>query len=87
MIGEAFGDRLAQRRLVVDEQQMFLRFQPFSRCGGILTPPRSEVNDAVAAGTTAARFARSDNSSEPSDMRQHASARSLTGRRLKSNDD
>ena len=30
-VGELFGDRLAERRLVLDEQQMFRERQPLSR--------------------------------------------------------
>ncbi len=40
VIGEALGDRLAQRVLVVDDQQMFLAFRHLVRAGGILTPRR-----------------------------------------------
>ena len=54
VIGEALGDRLAQRGLVVDDQQMFLAFSHLVRVGGILTPAVRRVNSRAAANPIAA---------------------------------
>jgi hypothetical protein len=47
VVGEAFGDGLTQRALVVDDQQMFLAFSHLVRVGGILTPAVKRVNSRL----------------------------------------
>ena len=47
MIGQALGDRFAQRRLIVNDQQMFLALSHLDRVGGILTPAGGGVNSGA----------------------------------------
>ena len=54
VIGQALRDGLAQRMLVVDDQQMFLAFSHLVRVGGILTPGAEPVNSVNDIGPIAA---------------------------------
>jgi hypothetical protein len=49
VIGEALGDRLAQRGLIIDDQQMFLALSHLVRVGGILTPADQPVNSSTTS--------------------------------------
>ena len=72
VVRQPLGDRLAERRLVVDDQQMFLIFRHLERADGILTPcggrrvNRGSTSFAsLAARSTASSVHDPDNLTEP----------------------
>ena len=65
VIGEPFGDRLPQRRLVVDDEADVSGFQSFSAADGILTPrTQAPVNETVRLRPYSRATGHSDNTAE-----------------------